>query len=156
MKPQNIREEVQDRVRRIIERRKAFCTRKHWWQSVDPSSFPSLDVQFYDETRDRAIELGFVWLGDFELMRDPPAETIGRTFERVMVGDEGRIQLYFEHVRSEGRQRIVEVEADSVTNARHIQIATEFTDGSFLFTDNMRGRLPMPLLDKVPQFRSLI
>jgi hypothetical protein len=136
--PQEIRAAIEDVARRLYASRKAAHAKAPEWEPTSPAQFPQADPTFYDAAARALAADGFRPLGDFEDVTLRGSET--HSFWRFLLSPDGAIVASLSHIRSQGRQRVREVALGEATNVRCVSLSTEFTDGTFLITDNLKGR----------------
>jgi hypothetical protein len=136
--PQEIRAAIEDVARQIYAARKSAHARPAEWEPTSPQQFPQTDPTFYDSVAATLASQGFRPLGDFEDVTKRGSDT--HSFWQFLLSGDGVVVASLAHVRSQGRRRLREVEVGEATNVKCISLTTEFTDGAFLITDNLKGR----------------
>jgi hypothetical protein len=107
--------------------------------SVDPLEFTWLDLDYYDTTQRELESLGFQKNGDFELLPQTRAFPHMRTFSRKFINTEQNIGAIIAHSRIVKPQN----ESERLFDFRIVKFSSEFSDDTFLETDNARGVSPI-------------
>jgi hypothetical protein len=139
MTPASIQTEIRELARLFYERRKAAYASPPQWQEVSPTSFPHLDLRFYDRASQEFISNGFRWLGDKENVTVSRLFPEQQTFLRGFLGDDGATSASIWHTRLLGRARVMMMTRDVNVGIRGVALASEFEDGSFVITSNVKG-----------------
>ena len=151
-RPQDIRARIREAAREMYGIAKRMYGTPVRWEPASPGDFPDLDLPFYDATARQLESLSFRRLGDFRVAEPRPPDDDFATFFRVLVSADGVTTAGVHHMRSRGRTRVMQAELGRVTNIRTIDFTTEFVDGTWLLTDNLKGRTPeFPVPQKTHQ-----
>ena len=137
--PAPIKKAQKAAARRILEFHKAiYASEPYEYQIVQASDFPELDHEFYERVRSCLEAQGFRFLGDRENVTLTRLAPDSRMFVRTMVSADGTIFGGVYHMKQR-RARNYPAEI------RTIEFETEFSDGTFLTTNNSLARtLPVP------------
>jgi hypothetical protein len=138
--PAPIKKAQKAAAKRILDFHKAiYASGPYEYRFVQASDFPELDHEFYDSTRSRLEAQGFRFLGDRENVTLTRLAPDSRTFVRTMVSTDGTICGSAWHRKLNQRARNFPAEV------RTIEFETEFSDGTFVTTNNSLARtLPVP------------
>ena len=136
--PQEIHAAIEDIARRIYTSRKEAHAKPAQWEPASRAQFPQTDPAFYDSAAAALAAGGFRLLGDFEDVNRRGGDT--HSFWRLLLSPDGAFVASLSHVRSQGRLRVREVSFGDATNVKCVSFTTEFADGGFLVTDNLKGR----------------
>ena len=104
---------------------------------INPDNFPDLDHVFYDSSTRILEENGFDKLNDYDLTHMSRAFPIIRTFDRVLISRKHDIWAVV--TQKKASKVIVPLFLTFRVDHRLISFGTEFTDGTFLETNNARG-----------------
>ena len=141
MTPAGIQAEIRKLAREAYERRKAAYASPPEWRDVAPAEFPQLDRGFYERVSQDFIAAGFHWIGDKENVALSRAYPEQQTFVRWFLGEAGTINASAWHVRPLARARFEALlHGDGRASVRGVSLCTEFADGTFLLTDNVKGQ----------------
>lgn len=115
---------------------------------VDATKFGWLDLDFYDRAQQAIKALRFQHLADIESISLSRKFPYARTFVRCMLNPPGDITAAIYHVRLRGLMAPLQWFGLAPRNMRIIEFETEFSDGTFLDTNNSEGIEDMPPLEQ--------
>jgi hypothetical protein len=106
---------------------------------ANPLEFTWLDLNYYD-TKQRELEsLGFQKIKDSEFLPQTKFFPETRTFKRGFINMEQDIGATITHIRVVKPKNVLERSIDN----RIVAFSSEFSDGTFLATNNARGVTPI-------------
>jgi hypothetical protein len=140
MTPIEIQAEVKKLARAIYDGRKALYASPPQWRSASLTEFPHLDLGFYERATAEVVAEGFALLADQENVVASRAWPEFQTVVRGFLGDGGATTAGVWHTRPLGRTRTLAIERGTGgASIRGVSFATEFDDGAFLLTNNVKG-----------------
>jgi hypothetical protein len=107
--------------------------------SANPLEFTWLDLNYYDTTQHELESLGFQKIDDFEFLHQTLAFPETRTFSRKFINAKRNIEVSIGHIRVVKPINVLERAIDQ----RIVEFSSEFSDGTFLETNNAFGVSPI-------------
>jgi hypothetical protein len=130
------------RAKKTLTQQKAIYSGEMEFADASPRDFPWLDESFYDDVSDMMRHSGFRFIADLECVTATRQFPGMRTFLRCFIGDADTTAAATYHVRLRGKLRILALLGAIPKEIRAIEFETEFTDRTFLCTNNLAGRNP--------------
>lgn len=132
---QQIKEEQENKLQKILHDIQQQYLALPEFQEVDTKDFSHLDLKFYDNTMQALGQRGYHHLIDEENLTIKGTASDTRTFQRVALSDDGLVNVNLQHPKPIFWVRLL----GRFTGDRHhktITLTSEFSDGTFLLTSN--------------------
>lgn len=140
-------------ARELFDKRKAFYSGPLEYDQVLPRDFPQLDQTWYDEVTSKLTHAAFRHVGDFEnLTATRQFPHILRNLHRFFISDDEVTMACACHIKVTDQSRDLALKGDIPTDRRLIDFETEFSDGTFLVTNNATARI-MRMCPGIMQFQ---
>ncbi|MDR1485692.1 MAG: hypothetical protein LBT09_12835 [Planctomycetaceae bacterium] len=132
-------------VKKQLEREWEFYSSDYETTLADPFEFTWLDLDYYDTKQHQLELLGFRKVHDIELLHQTRVFPETRTFTRELINADRDIGTDVIHLRFVKPKNRYERNFD----IRYIIFVTEFSDGTFLETNNTKGVNPILEIDGI-------
>jgi len=135
-----ILEDLDSLAREMYFRRRALYSQPHERVLVKLADFPNVAHAFFEQMQAELKTHDFTHAFDFvNKTRAEIYKDIDEVY-RVMLSADGSTVAEIVHIRSNGRQRMLEDDCGPGTNLRVVALITEFADGGWLETNNSTRR----------------
>jgi hypothetical protein len=130
-------------AKKIHDQMKRTYAKNHKYQVVNAKDFPNLDLGYYTRTTEKLKANGFTILSDIEDATLSQVHPQLRTFIRCLVNETGTIGAGIYHVNPKGYLKILRL-LRIIQSVKAIELETEFSNGCFLCTSNVKHAMTEP------------
>jgi hypothetical protein len=124
--------QLKDAATHILDVQRAVYGERHEYRTIDPGTdFPEADLAYYDAMREWFVARGFRHVGDIEDLPLSRALPSMRAFLRVMLSEDGTVQVAIFDVRPP--------DAGAERSYRSVNAEIELSNGVFVSVDNNAG-----------------